>query len=187
MFNKIKTNDLTQIALSTAFLAVASLIIIPTGMVPITLQVVLFLLIPAILGPLKSMMVIALYTLAGLIGLPVFAGGAGGIGQFLSPSFGYILGALPMVWFIGKGMQRTKNRLQTGVIMLIGVIILYSIGIAYQYGLLNGVLDTPVTLSTILRTNLTIFLPIDTLKVLVAVIVYERLRKLSFYKRINQY
>lgn len=71
--------------------------------------------------------------------------------------------------------------------MLVGVFILYVIGIAYQYGLLNIVLDTPVKLGAILTTNLTVFLPIDTLKVLVSVLIYERLKKLSFYKRINRY
>ncbi|OJF91647.1 biotin transporter BioY [Alkalibacterium sp. 20] len=187
MLNRITTNDLTQIALSTAFLAVASLIIIPIGMVPITLQVVLFLLIPAILGPVKSILVIGLYTIAGLLGFPVFAGGLGGIGQLLSPSFGYILGAIPMGWFIGKTIERTENKVQTGSIMLISVIILYVIGIAYQYGLLNFVLSTPVALSTLVKTNLTIFFPIDSLKVLIAVILYYRLKKMSFYKRINRY
>ncbi|MFO8068523.1 MAG: biotin transporter BioY [Alkalibacterium sp.] len=187
MLKKITTNDLTQIALSTAFLAVASLIIIPIGMVPITLQVVLFLLIPAILGPVKSILVIGLYTLAGLLGFPVFAGGVGGIGQLLSPSFGYVLGAMPMGWFIGKTIEWTKNKVQTGLIMMISLILLYTIGIAYQYGLLNGVLNTPVALSTLIKTNLTIFFPIDSLKILIAVILYDRLKKLSFYKRIDRY
>lgn len=187
MFKKITTSDLTQIALSTAFLAVSSLVIIPIGMVPITFQVVMFLLIPAILGPVKSILVIGLYILTGLIGLPVFAGGAGGIGQLLSPSFGYIIGAMPMGWLIGKGIRRTKNKYQTGILMMAGVLILYSIGIAYQYGLLNGVLDTPVTINTLMKTNLTVFLPIDSLKVLIAVIIFERLKRLSFYRRINQY
>jgi biotin transport system substrate-specific component len=187
LFKKITTKDLTQIALSTTLLAVASLVIIPIGLVPITLQVVLFLLIPAILGPAKSMMAIGLYMLAGLIGLPVFAGGAGGIGQLLSPSFGYILGAIPVGWFVGKGINRKTTNIHNGLVMMAGVLILYTIGIAYQYALLNGVLDTPVQLSAILTTNLTIFLPIDTLKVLAAAVVYERLKKLSFYKRIDRY
>jgi biotin transport system substrate-specific component len=187
LLKKISTKDLTQIALSTALLAVASLVIIPIGMVPITLQVVLFLLIPAILGPVKSVLVISLYTIAGLLGFPVFAGGSGGIGQLLSPSFGYILGAMPMGWFIGKTIERTKNKVQTGLIMLTSVIILYIIGIAYQYGLLNFVLSTPVSLSTLIKTNMTIFFPIDSLKVLIAVILYDRLKKMSFYKRINKY
>lgn len=187
MFNKITTKDLTQMALSTALLAVASLVIIPIGMVPITLQVLLFLLIPVLLGPTKSVIVIGLYTLAGLIGLPVFAGGAGGIGQFLSPSFGYVLGAMPMVWFIGKAVKQVESKIQTGLIMTIGVIMLYGLGITYQYVLLNGVLNTPIALSALLLTNITIFLPIDMLKVLVAVVIYDRLKKLSFYKRLNQY
>jgi len=187
LFKKITTKDLTQIALSTTLLAVASLIIIPVGMVPITLQVVLFLLIPAILGSVKSMAAIGLYMLAGLIGLPVFAGGAGGIGQLLSPSFGYILGALPVGWLVGKSINRYTSRIQNGLIMLSGVLILYAFGITYQFSLLNGVLDTPVRLSALLATNLTVFLPVDVLKVLAAVVVFERLKKLSFYKRIDRY
>lgn len=187
MLKKITTRDITQIALSTTLLAIASLIIIPVGMVPITLQVVLFLLIPAILGSVKSMMAIGLYMLAGLIGLPVFAGGAGGIGQLLSPSFGYILGALPVGWFVGKGINRNTTKTHNGLVMFTAVLILYTVGIAYQYGLLNGVLAAPVQLSALLTTNLTIFLPVDILKVLAAAVVFERLKKLSFYKRIDRY
>ena len=187
MLKKITTKDITQISLSTALLAIASLIVIPVGMVPITLQVVFFLLIPAILGSGKSMLVIGLYMLAGLVGLPVFAGGASGIGQFLSPSFGYILGALPAGWFVGKGINRNTTRIHNGLIMMSGVLILYAVGITYQYSLLNGVLNTPVHLSAILMTNLTVFLPVDILKVLAAAVVFERLKKLSVYKRIDRY
>ncbi|GEK92071.1 biotin transporter BioY [Alkalibacterium kapii] len=187
MFKKINIKDLTQIAISTTLLAVASLVIIPIGLVPITLQVVLFLLIPAMLGPVKGMLAIGIYMLTGLLGFPVFAGGAGGIGQLLSPSFGYILGAMPVGLFVGKRITGKSSKIHNGVIMLIGVFILYVIGIVYQYGLLNIVLDTPVTLSALVTTNLTVFLPIDTLKVLVAALVFDRLNKLSFYKRINRY
>ncbi|MER2064388.1 MAG: biotin transporter BioY, partial [Alkalibacterium sp.] len=114
-------------------------------------------------------------------------GATGGIGQLLSPSFGYILGALPVGWFVGKGISRYTSRTHNGLVMMVGILILYTVGITYQYSMINGVLDTPVKLSAILATNLTIFLPVDVLKVFAATVVFERLKKLSFYKRIDRY
>lgn len=183
---KTSAYDLTQIAMSAALLAASSVIVIPVGVIPITLQVFFFLFIPALLGPVKGLLTIALYITMGLIGLPVFAGGSGGIGSLLSPSFGYVIGALAVAWIVGKGLHLYKGRWHTAGVMGMGIAVLYAIGMSYQYVIMNTILQTPIGIMSILSVNLTVFLPIDILKAVFAVGLYERLYALPFAKRIDR-
>lgn len=183
---RLSSNDLTQIALSAALLAASSLIVIPIGVIPITLQVFFFFFLPALLGPIKGIMVVALYLFMGLVGLPVFAGGTGGLMSVLSPSFGYLLGALAVAWIVGKSYQRERNYFYKSAVMVLSLILLYAVGMTYQYMMMNYVLNTPLSLSSILTVNLTVFLPIDLVKLVFAFSLYERLKKLPFARRIDK-
>lgn len=184
ILKKPSTYDLTQVALSAALLAVSSIVVLPIGVIPITLQVFFFLFIPALLGPAKGLMTIILYVIMGLIGLPVFAGGSGGIGSILSPSFGYIIGALIVAWIVGKGLLNYRNIWHTLGIMSIGLGALYVVGMSYQYLIMNGFLQTPISFLSIISVNFSVFLPIDILKMVLAAGLYGRLYKLPFARRI---
>ena len=89
------TKDLVLIALFAAFLAVLSLIqplplfAIP---VPLTLQTLGVMLAGALLGPLRGLLACLLYLTLAAIGLPVLPGGRGGLGVFLGPTGGFLLG-----------------------------------------------------------------------------------------------
>ncbi|MCC5889514.1 MAG: biotin transporter BioY [Alkalibacterium sp.] len=183
---RLSSNDLTQIALSAALLAVSSLIVIPVGVVPITLQVFFFFFLPALLGPIKGTMVVALYLFMGLVGLPVFAGGTGGLMSVLSPSFGYLLGALAVAWIVGKTFLKQRSLLYKAAVMTVALLLLYAVGMSYQYLIMNYVLSTPLSLNSILTINLTVFLPIDLVKLVFAFGLYERLKKLPFARRIDK-
>lgn len=176
---KLVTKDLLQISLFTAMLSVASVFVIPIGPVPITLQVFFFLLIPALLGAYKGALSILLYIILGLIGMPVFAGGSGGFQSVLSPSFGYIIGALFLAIFIGKAGEKEKRFLNMTGIMVVSILLLYTFGMSYQYILMNHVLSTPISWTTVLITNTTAFLPFDILKAIAASATYDRLRSIS--------
>lgn len=172
---RLSTKDLVQIALLTSMLSVASVFVIPIGPVPITLQVFFFLLIPALMGPFKGTLSILLYILLGLIGFPVFAGGSGGFQSILSPAFGYIIGAVFVSLIVGKLYQYKTSSLYRISTMFIGILVLYVVGVSYQYFIMNIYLQTPITLQTIFLTNLTTFLPIDMIKAFTAGIVCQRL------------
>jgi biotin transport system substrate-specific component len=60
--------------------------------VPITLQTLWVYLAGVVLGPLWAGVAFTLYLLAGLIGLPVFAGGNAGLGVILGPTGGFLVG-----------------------------------------------------------------------------------------------
>ncbi len=53
------------------------------------------------LGPWRGAASQAVYLTAGLVGLPVFAGG-GGPHSLLKPSFGYLLGFVAGAWLAGR-------------------------------------------------------------------------------------
>lgn len=94
---KIKTNDITSMALMVAASALCAWITIPLT-VPITMQTFAVFFSLEYFGGKKGTLVILLYIFLGLTGLPVFAGFAGGMGYLLGPTGGYILG------FVVSGM-----------------------------------------------------------------------------------
>lgn len=174
----LSTRDFIYIALFTALLSVASVFVIPIGPVPISLQVFFFLLIPSLLGPVRGCLTICLYIILGLIGIPVFAGGNGGLQSFLSPSFGYLIGAIVVAVYIGHTVGSQQGLGHILIHMSLAIFILYFFGISYQYLIMNIVMNTSISLKTILLTNLSVFLPIDLIKVFFAATIYQRLANL---------
>jgi biotin transport system substrate-specific component len=106
---------------------------IPFSPVPITLQVFFVLLAGSILKSKWGSLSMIVYTLLGIAGLPVFAGGSSGIGVLLGPTGGYIIGFILAAYIIGKLSEKTEN--STGSSLLInafnmsaGVLIIYLCG-----------------------------------------------------------
>ncbi|MDR1767819.1 MAG: biotin transporter BioY [Propionibacteriaceae bacterium] len=106
--------DLALIAVFAAFVAACAMISIPMPFgVPITLQTLGVLLTGLVLGPWRGFLSVVLYLLVGFAGLPVFAGGTGGLGVLSGMSVGYLLafpfaslaaGALA-IWFVRAGFK----------------------------------------------------------------------------------
>ena len=90
----MKTKDMTTGAIFVALISIGSKIAIPLDMLGMrfTLQW-LFVLLCALIMEKKSVLVLVVYLLIGLIGLPVFARG-GGIWYIMKPTFGFLLGFL---------------------------------------------------------------------------------------------
>ena len=73
-----------------AVTAAGAFLIIPFPLVPITLQTLFLNLAAALLGGRLGALSQVVYILLGIIGLPVFAGGKGGIGVLFGPTGGYL-------------------------------------------------------------------------------------------------
>ena len=84
-------------SLFSALMAAGAYIAIPIGPVPIVLQNMFVLMAALLLGVRWGMAAILLYLFMGACGLPVFAGGTGGIGRLFGPTGGYLLGYIPAV------------------------------------------------------------------------------------------
>ena len=112
-----------------ALTAVGAFIAIPIGPVPIVLQNMFVYLAGLLLGGRWGLASVGVYLLAGALGMPVFAGGFGGIGRFVGPTGGYLIGYLPTVYLIAKIAHRAQPRMMTDVLAMIsGTLVLYTFG-----------------------------------------------------------
>ncbi|MEZ6853652.1 biotin transporter BioY [Halodesulfovibrio aestuarii] len=115
------------IALLAALIAVGALIQIPISPVPITLQIFFIVLAGYILGPVGGAVAMLLYILAGIIGLPIFAGGKAGFAVLFGPTGGYLLGFVGTAYIAGIG-KHSKNNVMPLVWGLLGLAFVYGIG-----------------------------------------------------------
>jgi biotin transport system substrate-specific component len=85
---------ITLTALFAALIAGGGFISIPLPFspVPIVLQNLFIVLAGLVLGPMLGSAAVLLYLMAGALGLPVFAGAAGGIARFSGPTGGFLVG-----------------------------------------------------------------------------------------------
>ena len=95
-----RTLSLILPAFGAAIIAALAQIIIPIGAVPITLQ-------NFAIGLVATLSAI-LYLILGAIGLPVFAGGGGGLQSFFGPSAGYLL-AYPFFALVTSALTHAKT------------------------------------------------------------------------------
>ncbi|MDR0389765.1 MAG: biotin transporter BioY [Spirochaetaceae bacterium] len=74
---------------------------LPFSPVPIVMQNFFAVLAGLVLGPIWGAASVALFLLAGALGIPVFSGAAGGIAVFARPSGGFLVGYLPGAFIAG--------------------------------------------------------------------------------------
>lgn len=103
-------SQIAAVVLGTVALTVAAKIQVPVWPVHITLQSMVVAMLAGALGWRLGLATVALYIAEGLAGLPVFSTG-GGIGYIFSPSFGFIVGWLPMALIAGLVAERAKGRI----------------------------------------------------------------------------
>ncbi len=172
----MRTKKLILTALFTALIIVGSFIKIPFPGIPMTLQFAFVLLSGILLGPYLGLASVFVYILLGLAGLPVFATG-GGIGYVLMPSFGYILGFLPAVFFAGlitKTKAPTFYRLFTG--SAVALVITYFMGLVYFTLIKTFYLGEAVSLWQLLYSQVLFMLPKDILLCLFCSLLGKRLQ-----------
>jgi biotin transport system substrate-specific component len=121
------------ILLGSFFLAVCSWISIPMIPVPVTMQTFSVLVLGAMCGWRLAFSASLVYLAEGVLGLPVFAGGASGAHHLLGPTGGYLISfpiAAALVGYLAeKGWMVGLFRL-AGV-MLLGHGLILTLGTAY--------------------------------------------------------
>lgn len=122
----------------TGLAAQVSIPIEPISPVPVTLQTFAVLLVGAALGPWRGLASMALYLVAGLVGVPWFAGGTHGAG---GASFGYLIGYLLAAAVVGELARRRGDRtpLRTAGTMVVGNLVIYAFGVAWLATMVPGV------------------------------------------------
>lgn len=170
-----RPRDVAAAGLMAALTAVLAFVRLPVpwSPVPVSGQSLAVMVAGALLGPRLGALSQAVYVLLGAIGLPVYAGGMGGLPVLLGPTGGYligfILGAYVTGRIAGKGGGRRPARLVLAFV-LGGVVAVYVPGII-QLALVTG-----TTLRQAVVLGALPFLPGDVLKVAAATVLMRALR-----------
>ena len=175
---KLTIREVIFAGLFAALITVGTFIRIPIGADFYTLQFLFTLLAGLILGEKLGTMSVALYVLMGLIGIPVFASG-GGIGYLFKPTFGYLAGFIIQAWFCGKFSRSLSNVNFKNLfaVNLIGMLIVYAIGMSRLYIVSNYVIDAPITLWVLFIDSFVLQVLPDGILCALAAILALRLKK----------
>lgn len=118
-------------------MSVCSLITIPMPFgVPMTLQTFAIPFAAVVLGARNGTLAAVVYVLLGLLGLPVFAGGAAGAGVVFGPTGGFILSFPLMALLAGLG-ARGKGWLKLALGLVFGVVLNFLCGMC-MYAAVTG-------------------------------------------------
>lgn len=144
---KITIKDMTLCALFTVLIAVGAFIKIPVPVCPFTLQFFFTTMAGVLLGRKRGAISVMVYTILGLVGLPIFAEG-GGFWYVLKPTFGYMIGFILGSWVTGylcakKGWNDTRHILMAS---FAGLFVVYAMGMIYYYIIGNFVINSPIGL-----------------------------------------
>jgi biotin transport system substrate-specific component len=119
-------------SLMAALTAVGAYIHIPIGPVPIVLSTLFVLLSGLLLGSRWGFISMGLYLLVGAMGIPVFAGGKGGLAHFFGPTGGYLFGYVLSAWVAGFISERSHPSPALQIIAIIfGSLAIYVIGVPW--------------------------------------------------------
>lgn len=83
---------------------------LPFTPIPIATQGNVILILSSVLGSKRAAAAVLAFLFQGAWGLPVFAGGVGGMAKLLGPTGGYLFGYLVGAFLVGYLTERMKNR-----------------------------------------------------------------------------
>lgn len=159
--------SLVLVAIFAALIAVLGLIpnlTLAFG-VPITAQNLGVMLAGTVLGARRGALAVLLFLLLVALGLPLLSGGRGGLGVFLSPSAGFLVGWPISAFFIGLIVERWRG---PGLAWVAGIAaVLGGIGVTYACGVVGMMIALDKTAFEALALVL-VFIPGDVLKAVVA-------------------
>lgn len=168
--------SLTHIALFTALIAVLGLvpsIMLSTG-VPISAQSLGIILCGTVLGSRKGALAVLLFLALTAVGLPLLAGGRGGLGVFASPSVGYLIG-FPIAAFIA-GLTVERTTMAVGIAALAGAFVGGIIAL-HIFGIIGLSIMLDKTLLQAAALDLP-FLPGDLIKVGLAALITHTIARM---------
>ena len=173
---RLAAREIAYVALGVALVSVSAWISVPLGSIPFTLQTLAVALLGALFGVRRSLAVIAVYILMGLIGIPVFSGFRAGAAALLGATGGYIFGFffLALVPALFK-LLPVKNKWRRAG-MLYGAMAL-GMAVCYLFGTVWFVLVYECSVGYALTLCVLPYLVPDFIKFIVATLLAVRLEK----------
>lgn len=176
---KLKTRDLTLVALFTGLMAVCAWISVPVPepFVQFTMQTFAIFAALLALGGKRGTYAVAAYLLLGAVGAPVFSQFRGGLGVLLGTTGGYILGfffTALLYWLLTARLgESLPVKVGAGVL---GMVTYYAFGTAW-YLALTYQAGSPMGLMTALGYCVFPFILPDLVKLALAVLLARRVGK----------
>ena len=172
------------IALFAALICAGCFISIPIGLVPITVQNMFALMSGVILGGIHGAAAVGIFLLLGALGIPVFSGVKGGIAVLSGPTGGFLIGYFVGALAAGLIAGSPKIEEKKVTVKIAGKIVLatlaafvlnYAAGIPWFMSVMeaNGAAKT---LHEALKICLIPFIPGDSIKIIVTIILSLLLR-----------
>ncbi|ROR05124.1 biotin transporter BioY [Erwinia sp. JUb26] len=173
----MSTRDIVYIALFAAMTAALGLFpafSLPVIGVPITAQTLGCMLAGAIAGAKRGALAMVLFDLLVAIGLPLLAGGRGGLGVYMGPGGGFILSwplaALLIGYLYQRGLRSLTLVKELLIIALGGIVVIYACGIPWIAAVAG------ITLKQAALGSLG-FVPGDIVKVVLAAVIVRAVRR----------
>lgn len=176
----MKIKEMTYIALFAAVMGVLGLIppiMLTFTPVPITLQTLGVLLAGGILGARLGSLSMVVFLFIVAAGMPLLTGGRGGIGVFVGPSAGYLVGYVFTAFCVGYVLSRFRT-LELKHILLVNLT--FGIFINYLFGMPVQAFVMGLPLLATIKLGL-IYIPGDVLKAILASFLIFKLRKYPIF------
>jgi biotin transport system substrate-specific component len=150
------------------FIYLTALVVVPHEPVPWTGQTFGVLFAGCALGFRRGFASVLLYVLLGVVGLPFFAEGKGGIDIIWGATGGYLIGFVVAGALVGRLAELGWDRHIGGAVgaMLVGSVIIYAIGVPWLKA------STGMSWSEAIAAGLTPFLAWDLAKLVVAAAIF---------------
>ena len=177
---KMKTRDMTFIALGAALIAAGAWISIPLAppLVPFTLQTFAVFAVMMTLGWRRGTYAMLTYILLGAVGVPVFAGFRGGISVLLGSTGGYILGFFAICAVYACMTCLIKDTCFVRIAACtVGLAVCYAFGTVWFY-LVYLRTTGPVGITTVLSWCVAPYIVPDLCKLAAATVLANRLRRI---------
>ena len=172
----MSARKLVYTALFAALTAAGAFLKIPLGVSSITLQFLFTAMAGVLLGTGGGALSQAVYVALGLLGLPILTAG-GGFGYVLQPTFGFLLGLIPAAAVIGAMTRRSSSPVRIALACVVGLAVLYAIGVPYMALILNGYMGKGMSVSGLLWAGMLPFLPGDAIKIVITAVLCPLLRR----------
>ena len=170
-----RERDVVLIALFAALIAVLGLIpklTLASG-IPITAQTLGIMLCGTVLGAKRGALAAGLFCLLVLLGLPLLAGGRGGLGVLATPWAGFFVGFPVAAFAAGLAMEKLRRlpvAFAAGAAAVLGgILALYAVAVPWY------MIAKPAGLTEALAVAAAPFLPGDLIKAVLAGLVTEAL------------
>ncbi len=165
-----RARDVALVVAGALFIYLTSKIVIPVAgsPVPITGQTFGVLLVGGALGLRRGAVAVALYVLLGVVGLPFFAEGKGGLTIIWGATGGYLIGFILAGAVVGRLAELGWDRKIGGALgaMVVGSAVIYAVGLPWLK------VVTGMTVEETIAAGLTPFLIGDTIKIILAAVLF---------------